>query len=545
MIKVKRVEVRCMNENNVNSNGVDTNVNAGVGMGTTPVQASVEPVGTASPVQSVENVPNNGGDNLEVFGMEPPKKKKANTKAILIGVILIALICVIGFGVYYVLSKNVNPKKVFENSINVLYSGIEDTRNNLKNESTIDLLNEPVSINMTAKLDSSMAELKSFTNVEYGLNMGLDIKNEKLTIGANATDAGKKIIEGIMAVLDDKVYLKTNMFDKVIDLGSIEENGISFQELVDALKETNTDETYDDILYIFKTYKDLLINSLDEEKFSTSNTEITVSGNNLKVKKITYNLDKENMERTTNYLKEEMQKDDKFMDILKKYDIINTDPKDEENIDTTIDEEPVEFEDSTISLYVNSVGVVVAGDLYEGEFKNLSFTYLDEKVECYIYNTDGSHMVINYRDGVGDINYFESEDATLPLMVLNFGEDSVKLNLNINDNGTQIKIGVDLTNIISENKTSSADYKVTLGLASANTGNMDLSVTGKYSIGTGAVNVFDTNGAVKKEELTEEDRNTIRTNLTPVLEKFGLDSILTDPSVQDPSLTEPMDANAI
>ncbi len=535
-----------MNENNVNSNGVDTGVNANAGAGTTPVQAPVEPVGTVNQVQGVETVPDNGGESLEVFDMGQPKtKKKTNTKAILIAVILIALICVIAFGVYYVLSKNVNPKKVFENSINVFYSGIEDAGNNLKNESTIDLLNEPININLTAKLDSSMAELKNFTNVEYGLSMGLDVKNEKVTIGASASENSKKLIEGLMTVLNDRVYLKTNMFDKVIDLGTTEENEISFQELIDALKEMKTDETYEDILYVVKTYKDLLISSLDEEKFSTSNTEITVSGESMKVKKITYNLDKENMERTTNYLRDEMQKDDKFMDILEKYDVTGTEPEDEEDSSATIDEEKNEFEDATISLYVNSVGVVVAGDLYEGEFKNLSFTYLDEKLECYVYNTDGSYLVINYRDSVGDITYYESKDASVPLMIMNFGEDLVKLNLNINENGTQIKVGVDLTNIKDEGKTGSADYKVTLNLVSANMGNIDLSVTGKYSIGTGAVNAFDTNGAVKKEELTEEDVNTIMTNLMPVLEKFGLDSIITGNSLQDPGLNEPMDANAI
>ncbi len=527
-----------MNENNVNSNGVGTNQSVGA----VTAQPIVESVVAPSALPNMEAAPSNGGDNLEVFDMEPPKKQK-NVKGILIGVILVALICVIGFGVYYVLSKNVNPKKVFENSINVFYSGIEETGNNLKNESTIDLLNEPLNINLTAKLSSSMEELKAFTNVEYGLNMGLDVKNEKVTMGASASENSKKLIEGLISIINDKVYLKTNVFDKVIDLGTTEENDISFQELIDALKEIETDETYDDILYIAKTYKDLLISSLDEEKFSTSNTEITVSGKNVKVKKITYNLDKENMERTIKYLREEMLKNDEFMDKLEKYNTTSDfDGEGSKSIRETLEEDVdmTDYEDSTISLYVDSVGVIVAGDLYEGEFKNLSFTYLDEKVECYLYNTDGSHIVINYRDGVGDVNYFESEDAALPLMIVNFGKDLVKLNVNINENGTQIKLGLDLTDIKNENKTYSADYKVTLGLVSTSTGNMDLSVVGRYSMGTGAVNTFDTNGAVKKEELTEEDLNTIMTNLMPVLEKFGLDSLLSGPSVQEPDPLVPV-----
>lgn len=474
------------------------------------------------------SMPNqNEGDNLEIFGVEKPKK---NIKVAVIAIVLIVLLLVGAFGIFYVLKKNEAPKKVFENAINTVYSGLEDLGKDFENNETIDLKNDPVNIDLTAKLSSNMAELKNFTNLEYGINLGLDVKNEKVLLGANVKENSKSLIEALATIANDEVYLKTSIFDKIIDLGKTAEYNIDLKELMDGIKNSDVDIEYEDIKYVAESIKTMLINSLDEKKFSTTDAEIEIVGKNTKVKKVTYNLDKENMERTVKFLQSEMLKDEKFIDTL--VNILSF-SKDKEELEKEIRnglQKEIDFstyEDSSVSLYINSLKVIVAGEMYVGEFKNLYFTNSVDAFECQIYSQEGEYATLKCVDDSIKLELFETSSSNNPILQIDIKETEIKVSIDYNANGSKCKIAITLTDIKEEDKKFSSNYKLSIDVEDSNSKmDLDLELEGTYKVTIGILNSFDTKNAVKKEELTQEDMNKMIENLTPLLTKFGLDEML-------------------
>lgn len=258
--------------------------------------------------QKVEGIVNPVSSN-DVAETHTFNNKRSKWKFIIGGLFVVVAIAVglfVGYNKIYG-----NPINIYKNTINSVYKMLSDNLKEVeKNEFKVDLLEEPITLGLNVKLDSEMPELKNFSGIDYNLQMGLDVKNEKINVNLGAMENNKDIIKALYSFIDGNIYFKCEqLFDKVLYGKYDVFADLDFKELKDILKDLEINEfdyeTYD---YILKELKNILIDSLDKNKFKMSNEKITIADKKQNVKKVVYVVDEENAIRTSKFIINEIFK---------------------------------------------------------------------------------------------------------------------------------------------------------------------------------------------------------------------------------------------
>ena len=133
--------------------------------------------------------------------------KRSKWKFIIGGLFVVVAIAVglfVGYNKIYG-----NPINIYKNTINSVYKMLSDNLKEVeKNEFKVDLLEEPITLGLNVKLDSEMPELKNFSGIDYNLQMGLDVKNEKINVNLGAMENNKDIIKALYSFIDGNIYFK-------------------------------------------------------------------------------------------------------------------------------------------------------------------------------------------------------------------------------------------------------------------------------------------------------------------------------------------------
>ena len=285
-----------------------------------------------------------------VNASEKPKKRKREKFLIILILLIIAAAIGLFFGYQRLTS---NPLSIYKKVINETYDLANNFfEENVKNTMSINLKEEPLTINTSFTLDTNMEELKALKNYEYQLSIGVNPSKEQMNLSLGLSDDNENILSLLLAFMNDRAYMKSDeLYSKVLDLGVSE---FDFSEL--QIEEGFY--TYEDLDITLSKMKPIIINSLDSSKFSTSEETISVNGKEIKAKKFTYLLDQANMERTLNYIREEMIKDEELMNALSH--IIGISTSDLENA-LKEDIDYSNYEDIYINLYTNGGMKVIAG----------------------------------------------------------------------------------------------------------------------------------------------------------------------------------------
>lgn len=435
-----------------------------------------------------------------------PKKRK---KFVIILILIIIAIAVGLFLGYKRLTSN--PLSIYKKVINETYDLANNfLEENVKNTMSINLKEEPLTINTSFTLDTNIEELKALKNYEYQLSIGVNPSKEQMNLSLGLSDENENILSLLFAFLNDRVYMKSDeLYSEILDLGISE---LDFSEL--QIKEGFY--TYEDIDITLSKMKTILINSLDSDKFLTSEETINVNSKKIKAKKFTYLLDKENMERTINYIREEMIKDEELMEALSHIIGLSTSELEDalkEEIDYS------NYEDIYINLYTNGGTKVIAGNIGTKEEAVIRFTNQDDTFNMFI-GDEYTNFTIKNENNITDIAYNEYDEEIFALTIT-WEEETRKLDLTMDDYGDELNMIIEVSNMKYSQNSISEDIVLKYNMNSYGE-EISFELAGNLEITKEELESIDVENSVNINTLNEEETQLIYDNLMNVLDKLNL-----------------------
>lgn len=437
------------------------------------------------------------------------KKTKKRKKFVIILILIIIAIAVGLFLGYKRLTSN--PLSVYKKVINETYDLANNfLEENVKNTMSINLKEEPLTINTSFTLDTNMEELKALKNYEYQLSIGINPSKEQMNLSLGLSDENENILSLLFAFLNDRAYMKSDeLYSEVLDLGISE---LDFSEL--QIEEGFY--TYEDIDITLSKMKTLLINSLDRDKFLTSEETINVNSKKIKAKKFTYLLDKENMERTINYIREEMIKDEELMEALSH--IIGLSASELEDA-LTEEIDYSNYEDIYINLYTNGGTKVIAGNIGTKEDAIIRFTNQDDIFNMFI-GDEYTNFTIKNENNITDIVYNEYDEEIFALTIT-WEEETRKLELTMDDYGDELNMIIEVSNMKYSQNSISEDIVLKYNMNSYGE-EISFELAGNLEITKEELKSIDVENSVNINTLNEEETQLIYDNLMNVLDKLNL-----------------------
>lgn len=435
-----------------------------------------------------------------------PKKRK---KFVIILILIIIAIAVGLFLGYKRLTSN--PLSIYKKVINETYDLANNfLEENVKNTMSINLKEEPLTINTSFTLDTNIEELKALKNYEYQLSIGVNPSKEQMNLSLGLSDENENILSLLFAFLNDRVYMKSDeLYSEILDLGISE---LDFSEL--QIKEGFY--TYEDIAITLSKMKTILINSLDSDKFLTSEETINVNSKKIKAKKFTYLLDKENMERTINYIREEMIKDEELMEALSHIIGLSTSELEDaltEEIDYS------NYEDIYINLYTNGGTKVIAGNIGTKEEAVIRFTNQDDIFNMFI-GDEYTNFTIKNENNITDIAYNEYDEEIFALTIT-WEEETRKLELTMDDYDDELNMIIEVSNMKYSQNSISEDIVLKYNMNSYGE-EISFELAGNLEITKEELESIDVENSVNINTLNEEETQLIYDNLMNVLDKLNL-----------------------
>ena len=310
--------------------------------------------------------------------------------------------------------------------------------------------------------------------------------------------------------MNDRAYMKSDeLYSKVLDLGVSE---FDFSEL--QIEEGFY--TYEDLDITLSKMKPIIINSLDSSKFSTSEETISVNGKEIKAKKFTYLLDQANMERTLNYIREEMIKDEELMNALSH--IIGISTSDLENA-LKEDIDYSNYEDISINLYTSSGTKVIAGNIGTKEDAIIRFTNQDDIFNMFI-GDEYTNFTIKSENNITDIAYNEYDEEIFALTIT-WEEKTRKLELTMNDYGDELNMIIEISNMKYSKNSISEDIVLKYNMNSYGE-EINFELTGNMEITKEELENIDIENSVDVNTLSEEEALVFYENFMNVLDKLNL-----------------------
>ena len=396
------------------------------------------------------------------------------------------IIIAVGVGLYVGFNKlTSNPMLVYKMALNNFYNEVKEDFKNVKpQEFFIDALNEPFTINLNTKIATNQTELKLLENIKYDINIGFDYPKKQAMASLSLSDSNDPIIKVLGAIMNDSVYVKSDeIFDKVIKIGEY--------DVFDNLKEYSDDLDYsykgninEDIVEATKEIKNILIDSLDSKNFKISNAKIKVDNKNVKVKKVTYTLNKTDLENT-------------LKDILTK----------------------VSDNSSILDVLANTWNKVVKMDLFID----------NEKLMVYEKENDDDKITIEMEDQTLEI-IGNDKESTITLK--EFGEDVLKIivdgdaqSLDIVFDYETTYLELKLDNMVNNENKSSQDFELSL---SDSEENVKIDLEGSLSILKGEIEVVDTSNSILCTDISEKDMAKMSDNLNKLIEGLNLTNLFSE-----------------
>ena len=438
-----------------------------------------------------------------------PKKKG---KIILI---IVLLVIAVAIGLYFGYQRlAVNPKSVFTSAINSTYDLVDGYLDkNLNRTFSLDPLKDAFVLNADLELKGIGEEVKSLDGYALDLALGVNYPARTLNLDLDANYNEEAFINLFLSYLNGRAYLNSDdIYDKVLDLG-VANFDVNFTNDINL--------NYDDVHIILSCLKDLFINSLDEDKFRVDNEAITINDRKIDSKKITYVLDKSNLERTIKYMQKEMVNNNELLTALSSISGLSTsDIKELLKGEIDLSDAPyMEF-----NLYVNAGNHIIAGSLVIENDSIMRFTYQNEIFNMIIGDED-TNFDITYQDNTLTISYNEMDEEILNLTYTK-EDDQSRVEVTTSSYGEDYTFILDISNILESKNEMSFDFSISYAVDSYGTKNI-IDLEGSIHLGKGTLNSLDVTNSVDINTLSEEEQAIIEQNIMNILKRLGINEEVT------------------
>ncbi len=307
---------------------------------TAPSTAQPQPT-TATPNNNVGFVPNGA----------PLQKKKNKGLIIAIVVALIVVVACVGIFVVWPMIKKaqITPKKLYEVTIQSVTKEINSTINDVGHDKTL--------IDINLAVDSNMPTISSFSGYTFGINAGVDSTEKSLQAGLYMKNSSTEY-SLFNYIKDGKKYSRYSTDNQLNFLGELseEESNQIFATLVEAM-ESQDDVSSEELNYVVNKISTLLIESLDENKFTREEETLKIDDQTVKVLNNKYVIDEATDEAMTKHILDGLKADAKAVTTLAKLMEISEDELKEKLTYKKEESDSEEKEESTtliLNLYTDT-----------------------------------------------------------------------------------------------------------------------------------------------------------------------------------------------
>ena len=453
------------------------------------VSNNIETTETTNVVQ--ENItPNVTTDNFTTNASTPIETKKKN-KALPICVVLLVVLC-LGIGGFYFYFST--PKKIVTSVINKAYSKYDEAINKSVD---FDIAKDSFKIDGDLNIDTNIPGFDKINEDKLNYTAGLDYKNQKVEGGLTLKESGKTLADVMAYIIDGKSYLDLgNDYKKLINAGEVD-----FEDIID-LSNTKVNFDKDDINYIVKSYKDILIDSIDDEDLEKSSDTIKVDGKDTKVNKVTYKLTDKKAEKLAKNIIDGTLND---KELLKKLAKVSG-----EDVDDIKDS----LKDAKKDMDIDNEDLKMTLNIYTKGFLN-DFVGLDINID-----DDNSIKVIENKDNT-TVTFKSGNTMTFVATIKDKDDEEFNMDYTVEFSGQ--KITGNLT--VTEKETKKNNYKGSISF-DVKYSEYKFAIKMNYTMEVGAkIADINTSNAVKIEDV-EDDLEDVSETIINRLESSNLGTII-------------------
>lgn len=266
-----------------------TSVLDGNSMSNNSVQTNVEPSSVVSNQETVVD------------------SKSSKMGILFLIIALIGIICAVCVCGYYFLF---NKKKIVSSFVDAVYNKVGLA---IDEYYSFDYQKNSVLINGDMSFNTNIPDFDVLNNEKLSYSVGLDYQNKRIQGGVTLNEDNLSLFDVMLYMKDNFGYI--SLPDVYTSLIKVEIPEDEYRSIFDV---EDVGISKDDVKYINKAYRDILVNSLDMNDFKKSSKVIIVNGVDTKVNALSYTLDNNNYEKFINNVIDNTLKDEKLLDIFSK-----------------------------------------------------------------------------------------------------------------------------------------------------------------------------------------------------------------------------------
>lgn len=421
--------------------------------------------------------------------------KKGNKIIPIVAVVLVVIALFAG-GFYYYFNKT---DKIVTNIINKTFNEINDSIDKIEK---FDYNNDTALVNGSLKIDTNIDGLEDLKDEKFDYTFGMDYKNKKLELGAALTESDKKIIDALLYFVNDKAYISLkDDYKKIIN---IDNEDFDFDKIF-KIEDININK--DDLKFVSKEFKNILIDSIEMKKLNKSNSTIKLNGKSTKVTKISYNLNDDNTKKLVENIIDNILDND---ELLKKLSKIS---------DTSVSDIEETLEDAK-SEDIEGIGKL---NLYTKGFTN-------EFAKLELISNDSKFGIINNDDNT--VLYAKDNETNFEISINENTDNKLSIDYEFKENNAKVDGTIKISNKEINKKENEGSIELTV-----NYDKYKVAIDLDYNSKIGAkIADFDESKSVKLSEMTSTDLNDLYTKIMNKLNNSNMADIINDVSSSLPSL---------
>ena len=372
--------------------------------------------------------------------------------------IIIAIIVVILLGVGGYFAYNMFfAKSPYENAITNAFKLLKSGN-----------LSDPFKVTTTVKIESSSEDYSFLGDYSFDYAIAMDAKNGTSLATFNLNEKGTSILDVLAYLKDGKAYVQSK---KLTDKTYYFDN-VDFKEM------TNEE----DLRVLADAFEDALIAALKDEKETKKDAKISVGGKSIDVTENIYTIDKNNMGRVTKNSIDSLLSNEEAIKVLAKI------------TDAEVSDIKKHLEDAKNEDYSNYSTTASISIYTKGFLKTFAgFSLSEDKTEVIRYVVDGDN---------------ES-------FVMFLGSDKDKFTVDADGEKADIKLVFGGETLATGKVTYKENY-ANIVLEIQEYGKITIEVKKEDNV---KIDSIDTSKAVKYEDISQEDLESIMTKLNEIYEK--------------------------
>lgn len=439
-----------------------TSVLDGNSMSNNSVQTNVEPSSVVSNQETVVD------------------SKSSKMGILFLIIALIGIICAVCVCGYYFLF---NKKKIVSSFVDAVYNKVGLA---IDEYYSFDYQKNSVLINGDMSFNTNIPDFDVLNNEKLSYSVGLDYQNKRIQGGVTLSEDNLSLFDVMLYMKDNFGYISLpDVYTSLIKVEIPEDEYRSIFEVEDV------GIFKDDVKYINKAYRDILVNSLDMNDFKKSSKVIIVNGVDTKVNALSYTLDNNNYEKFINNVIDNTLKDEKLLEIFSKLS------------DSSVADIKSSLNDSRSSDYSD---VSIVFDLYTKGFMN-------EYVGMDINFLGLYDIQVRSYDNISDVNVIFGEYKS-NFIVKDLGDKTYNIDFTFDMAGKSLtgNISNSYKNIDSNKTENSLSVNINVDDKMFN-----FNTNYVQSIGETIADV-DVSNSVDYESITEEEMNEIYSKILAKLQ---------------------------